>query len=136
MIKIIDGAKGSGKTKKIIDLANETLAKTKGDVVFLAATHRYSAEIKPSIKFIDAVEQGIDGKDALVGFIKGLICGNYDIEYVFIDGFYKVLNKKLDSEEVAEFFLILDGLSSKVNFVLTVSSEGELPAFIKKYVGK
>ena len=61
--------------------------------------------------------------------------GNYDIEYVFIDGFYKVIGKDLNSAEVAEFFMVLDGLAKNVDFVLTVSCDKEeLPEFIAKYV--
>lgn len=134
MIKIINGVKGSGKTKKILDMASDCLDKVKGDVVFLAATSRYRMEIKPQIKFINAVNEGITNKDALKGFIKGLLSGNYDIEYIFIDGFYKMMNVDIASEESAEFFLMLDSLSENVNFVLTVScSDEELPEFIAKY---
>ena len=135
MIKLIYGSKGSGKTKKILDMANDALASTKGDVVFLATTTRYRMEIKPQIRFIDTVEEGISTKDALIGFIKGLLCGNYDIEYVFIDGFYKMMGVELDSPEVAEFFMALAGLSQNTNFVLTVSCDlDKMPACIAKYV--
>ncbi len=134
MIKIINGVKGSGKTKKILDMANDSLNEVKGDVVFLAATSRYRAEIKPQIKFIDAVAEGITCKDALKGFIKGLLSGNYDIEYIFIDGFYKMLNVDINSSESAELFLALDAMAANVNFVLTVScSDENLPEFIAKY---
>jgi len=135
MIKIIYGEKGSGKTKRILDCATQALADSKGDVVFVAATSRYRMEIKPQIRFIDAIEEGIATKDGLIGFVKGLLCGNYDIEYVFIDGFYKMMNVAIDSPESCEFFLALDRLAQGVNFVLTVSCDlDKMPAYIKKYV--
>ncbi|MBR1746660.1 MAG: hypothetical protein IJ735_00435 [Clostridia bacterium] len=135
MIKIIYGEKGSGKTKKILDGATQALAASKGDVVFVAATSRYRMEIKPQIRFIDAVEEGINTKDGLIGFVKGLLCGNYDIEYIFIDGFYKMMGVEIDSPESAEFFLALDRLAGSVNFVLTVSCDlDKMPAYIKKYI--
>lgn len=135
MIKIIYGAKGSGKTKRILDSAEVALRTTKGDVVFLAATSRYRMEIKPQIRFIDTINEGIGSKDALIGFLKGLLCGNYDIEYIFIDGFYKMMGVDLFDPSVAEFFLALEQLSDNVNFVLTVSCDKEeMPAFIAKYV--
>ena len=135
MIKIIYGEKGSGKTKRILDSASQALADSKGDVVFVAATSRYRMEIKPQIRFIDAVEEGIATKDGLIGFVKGLLCGNYDIEYVFIDGFYKLMNVAIDSPESSEFFLALDALAQGVTFVLTVSCDlDKMPAYIKKYV--
>ena len=135
MINIIYGAKGTGKTKKILDAANGAIDQTKGDIVFLAATTRYRMEVKPQIRFIDAIGEGICSKDGLIGFVKGLLCGNYDIEYVFIDGFYKMMGTTIQDPAVAEFFLALDNLASGVNFVLTVSCDKEeLPSFIAKYV--
>ncbi len=135
MIKIIYGSKGSGKTKKILDAAEDALVATKGDVVFLATTTRYRASIKPQIRFIDMVEEGVASKDGLIGFLKGLLAGNYDIEYVFIDGFYKMMGVSIDSPEVAEFFLALDNMPSAINFVLTVSCDADdMPAFISKYI--
>lgn len=135
MINIIYGAKGTGKTKRILDAANGAIDKTKGDIVFLAATTRYRMEVKPQIRFIDAIDEGIHTKDGLIGFVKGLLCGNYDIEYVFIDGFYKMMGTTIDDPAVAEFFLALDNLAAGVNFVLTVSCDkADLPPFIAKYV--
>lgn len=134
MIKIIYGSKGSGKTKRILDSANIALSETKGDIVFLATTNRYRMEIKPQIRFIDMVEEGVCSKDGLLGFIKGLLCGNYDIQHVFIDGFYKMMGVSLDDPAVAEFFMTLENLSANVEFVLTVSCDkDEMPACIAKY---
>ena len=97
MIKIIEGAKGTGKTKKIIETANYGLGERKGDTVFLSTTTRYRTEIKPQIKFIDAKGEGIVGKEMLFGFIKGMLAANYDIEYIFIDGVYKIMGVEIDS---------------------------------------
>ena len=137
MIKIIEGAKGTGKTKKIIDLSTEILGTCKGDVVFLSTTTRYRQEIKPQIKFVDAKEVGVCGKKMLFGFIKGMLAANYDVEYIFIDGVYKIMGVDIDSPEMAELFMLLDKLTeaNHVNFVLTVScAKEELPAFIAKYI--
>ena len=136
MITIIEGAKGSGKTKKILDMANGSLDKVKGDVVFLATTERYRAEIKPQIKFINTATEGVKTKDGLTGFIKGLLSGNYDIEYIFVDGFSKMMGVEIGSPEAAEFFLTVDKLAKNVNFVLTVScAKKDIPDFIAKYIG-
>ena len=136
MITIIDGAKGSGKTKRIINAASDALEVSKGDIVFLATTTRYRTEIKPQIKFVDTVEQGIKSKDVLFGFIKGMLSANYDIEYIFIDGVYKMMGVSIDSPEMAELFMMLERISalSAVKFILTVScSVEEMPEFIAKY---
>lgn len=137
MIYTIDGAKGTGKTKKIIDQANDCLEKVKGHIVFLSTTSRYRMEIRPQIKFIDMSEEKIATKECLVGFVKGLLGANYDIEYIFIDGMYKMMGVALDSPEVAEFMATLEIISqkTKVNFVLTISCDrSEMPQFLTKYI--
>ena len=40
MIHLIYGAKGSGKTKRIIDMANASIDTTTGDIVFITDTNR------------------------------------------------------------------------------------------------
>ena len=137
MIQIIAGEKGSGKTKKLIDLANTQAATAKGINVVLTTTDRYRAEIKPEVRFVDVMEEGINNFDRLVGFIKGMLCTNYDIECVFIDGANRMLGVALDDPEMASFFVAIEniGVNSNVKFVLTVSSSEEnLPAFIKSYL--
>lgn len=139
MISIIVGAKGTGKTKQIIDRANATLEERKGDTVFLTTTTRYRMEINPRIKLIDVRDEGICNKDLLFGFIRGMLSANYDIEYVFIDGVYKMMNTTIDSAEMAELFLLLETLDngSNVKFVLTISCDKEnLPEFIAKHLDK
>ncbi len=137
MIEIIDGVKGSGKTTKMIEWVNKNSKSSKGVNVVLTTTTRYRSEIGAEVRFIDVKEEGINNLDRLVGFIKGMICANYDIEYVFIDGVYKMLGTAIDSAEMASFFLVLEelGQSSMVHFVLTISCDRkELPGFIAKYV--
>lgn len=137
MIQIIAGEKGSGKTKKIIDLANNNADTAKGINVLLTTTDRYRAEIRPEVRFVDVTEEGINNFDRLVGFIKGMLCTNYDIECVFIDGANRMLGVSLDDPEMASFFVAIEniGANSNVKFVLTVSSnEADLPAFIKSYL--
>lgn len=136
MIKIIYGAKGTGKTKRIIDLANENVSIQKGDVVFLAATSRYRMEIKSKIRFIDVKDIGINTKDGLIGFIKGIVNGNYDIETIYIDGAYKMMLTTIGSDDMAEFFMAIDNLASQgVKFVITISCDRDnLPEFIAKYI--
>ena len=137
MIQIIAGEKGSGKTKKLINFVNDTAVSGKGIDVVLATTDRYRQEIKPEVRFIDVTEEGVNNFDRLIGFIKGLLCGNYDIEYVFIDGIHKMLATEIGSSSMADFFMALDSIGEKsmVKFVLTVScAVDKLPEFVKKYL--
>lgn len=135
MIKIIYGAKGVGKTKKIIDLANDSLAEQKGDIVFIADTNRYMHDIKYQIRFTNTKESVIESQGVLIGFIKGMISANYDIKVMFIDGAARMINQEIN--DMQPFFEEIEAISenNNVDFVLTISKEiNELPDFIKKYV--
>ncbi len=135
MIRIIYGSKGTGKTKQIIDSANEELDKTQGFIIFLADTNRYIRQIKYAIRFLNTKEIQILGEESLIGFIKGLISGNYDTKEIFIDGAARMLG--IDIPEMGSFISRLDTIANEydVEFILTVSCDKEdLPKFFNKYI--
>ena len=53
MINVIYGAKGSGKTERIIAKANETVEKSKGCVIYLTNKPEHSKVLNSSIRFVD-----------------------------------------------------------------------------------
>lgn len=137
MIKIIYGSKGSGKTKRIIDQANSSIAKELGDIVFISDTSRYIREIKYQIRFTNSKESNIKTEDGLIGFIQGMVEANYDIRLFFIDGAARMIGKSVD--EMGSFFDRLKVIAQKTEatFVLTVSADyDELPDFIKEIADK
>ena len=50
MINIIYGVKGSGKTKRIIDTANDRARTTKGSVIYVTDCADHSSEVDNSIR--------------------------------------------------------------------------------------
>ena len=69
MLNLIYGAKGTGKTKKIIDKANSTISD--GLTAFITDTDRYMFDIKRGIRFINGAEYGVTSEDGLVGLVMG-----------------------------------------------------------------
>lgn len=135
MIKIIYGAKGTGKTKMMIDAANEAAKDAKGHLIFLTDSKRGMYDLEREVRFIDVSEYDIAGEAALCGFVKGVIAGNNDNEYVFIDGVVRIAGKPV--QELAAFFYMLDKVAKNNNIVLTVSvsaTKDELPDFVTKYL--
>ncbi len=45
MLRVVYGAKGSGKTQKLIDEANLMVEKTSGNIVFITYVDRYNFEL-------------------------------------------------------------------------------------------
>ena len=135
MIKIICGPKGSGKTKRIIDQANVTVASAKGHLIFITDTKRYMYDVNRAIRFIDVTDYAVAGEDALCGFIKGVIAGSYDNEYVYVDGVARIAGKPL--ADMAQLFYMLEKVSSERGLELWITcscAEEDLPEFAKKYL--
>ena len=135
MIKVVYGAKGTGKTKQMIDAANAAVAQAKGHLIYITDSKRYMYDLEREVRFIDTSEYDIAGEAALCGFIKGVIAGNNDNEYVYIDGVVRIAGKPV--QEMAAFFYMLDKVSKANNLVITVSvtaDKEELPDFVTKYL--
>ncbi|MBR5344570.1 MAG: hypothetical protein IK127_01925 [Clostridia bacterium] len=135
MIQIIAGNKGSGKTKRLIDMTNRTAHETAGDVTFLDDDNRYMFDIDHRVRFINAGEYHVHTAEMFLGFLSGMLSQNFDISYVFIDAFTKLC--KTDLNEAAWLFEAMEELCAKhqVNFVLSVSADPEvLPDFVRKYI--
>ena len=135
MIKVIYGAKGTGKTKLMIDAANAAVADAKGHLIYITDSKRYMYDLEREVRFIDTSEYDIAGEAALCGFIKGVIAGNHDNEYVFIDGVVRIAGKPV--QEMAAFFYMLEKVSKTNGVTITVSvsaAKEELPDFVSKYI--
>jgi chromosomal replication initiation ATPase DnaA len=135
MIKVIYGAKGTGKTKMMIDAANSAAKDAKGHLIFITDSKRGMYDLERAVRFIDTSEYDVAGEAALCGFIKGVIAGNNDNEYVFIDGVVRIAGKPVS--ELAAFFYMLDKVGKSNNIVITVSvsaAKEELPDFVTKYL--
>ncbi len=135
MIKVIYGAKGTGKTKQMIDAANAAVAKAKGHLIYITDSKRYMYDLEREVRFIDTSEYDIAGEAALCGFVKGVIAGNHDNEYVFIDGVVRIAGKPV--QELAAFFYMLDKVAKNNSMVITVAvsaAKEELPDFVTKFL--
>lgn len=126
MVKIIMGLKGSGKTKRLVDMVREAVDADHGDVVCIEKDKKLTYDIPYRARLIDAGEYGIGTYAFLQGFISGLHAGNYDITHIFVDNFYKLVgDKSIDALDRFVTWLDAFSTSQNVEFVLSVSSELE-----------
>ncbi len=136
MVKLILGIKGSGKTKRLVELVREAVAMDNGDVVCIEKEHKLTYDIPYQARLVEAGAYDIKSYEAIKGFVCGLHSGNYDITHVFVDNFLKIVNNK-DTQAFGEFLDWLDGFSSKENveFVISASIDpDEVGEAIKKYM--
>ena len=135
MVQIIAGAKGKGKTKYLLDMANTAVKEAKGSVVYLDKSSKHMYELNNQIRLINVQEYPIDTSDGFIGFICGIICQDHDLEQMYLDSFLKVA--KLEGCDISTTIEKLDkiGETFGVNFVLSVSmNECDLPECAKSKV--
>ena len=135
MIQIIAGKKGSGKTKRIIDMTNFLAAESANDVIFIDKDNSYTRDITHKARFVNASEYHITTPEMFLGFLCGMLSSNYDIGTIIIDAFLKLI--KIDLAEADWFFASMNELCTKhnVDFVLSVSADpAELPEALKAYI--
>lgn len=135
MIRIIYGKKGTGKTKKIIDAANEAVKVSTGELVFIDDDNRYMYDLRHEIRFVNATEYDVTSPETFMGFICGILAGNYDMKQLFIDGFLRLV--KSDMADLEPFFVKLEEITHRhgVDVVISASAKDDtVPEFLKKYI--
>ena len=136
MVKLILGLKGSGKTKRLVELVREAVACENGDVVCIEKEKKLTFDIPYQARLIEAGSYSVGSYEFIRGFICGLHSGNYDITHVFVDNFFQIVSDR-DPQQFTEFLGWLDAFSAKENieFVISASLDPEtVDEDIKKYV--
>ncbi len=92
MIKLIIGARGSGKTKNLIEQVNAAAAATKGSVICVEYGNTLNFDVTYKARLVDTTAFGISSSDALYGFIAGIAASDHDITDIFVDATLKICN--------------------------------------------
>ncbi len=126
MVKLLIGKKGSGKTKIMLDMANEVVEDSKGSVIFINKNQRLMCDLKHCIRVVCMDEfKHITNSDEYIGFIYGIISSDHDIETVFIDSILK--HADIHEDNIPEFLDRLKKISNRydIEFIVSLSSEKE-----------
>ncbi len=134
MIKLIVGAKGSGKTKLMIDMITEATMSVSGCIVCIEKGMKSTYNVKNSVRIIDVDDYAVRGYNMFYGFFMGVLAGNYDIQEVYVDGILKICENDLPG-----FAALLDQIEDickeNLKVVFTVPTDVEnLTDEIKKYL--
>lgn len=123
MFNLIAGKEGSGKTKRLIKMANDEVKISNGNVIFIDDDKRHMYELKHDMRFISMEEFPVKTSDEFFGFLCGIISNNYDIETIYIDGLQKVM--RADMKDVNSFIDKTKHIAKQYNvkFVTTLSCD-------------
>ncbi|NLJ58851.1 MAG: hypothetical protein GX339_08415 [Tissierellia bacterium] len=125
MVQLVCGRSGTGKTRRMIEMANSAIDSINGKMVFLEANNKHIFDLDYRIRYINTKEFGLTNEDQFQGFVCGVIATDYDIEKVYIDGLYKI--SKSGEEKLESVIKRLDYLSKTfdVNFIISVNNDVE-----------
>ena len=134
MVRVIMGAKGSGKTKQLIELINYAAENEIGNVICIESGAKLTYDISNRVRLIESSEFATNDFIFLKGFLSGLYASNYDITHVFIDSLCKIVPSDPASQEVEDFLKWLNGFAEGkgIKFTVTISADAALATDVMK----
>ena len=129
------GLKGSGKTKRLIEMVNAALQEESGSVVVIEKDKKLTFDIPYQARLVFASDYSIGTVEFFKGLLSGLHAGNYDITHIFIDNFVKMM-PGVTEQDIEEFLTWLEAFSNKesVNFTVSMTlNPDEVSEKIKSY---
>lgn len=122
MIKLIIGKKGSGKTKKLVDMVNSTADASLGNVVCIEKGDTLTYSVTHKARLIDAESYGISGYGEYFGMVAGIKAGNHDVTHIFGDATLRIGERDFDA--LTAFLKRISEISD-VEFIFTISADKE-----------
>ncbi len=138
MVKLVVGEKGKGKTKFLLDSANNEAKVSDGVVIYLDKNAKHMFELDRNIRLINVKEYPVFNTETLFGFICGLISGNNDIESIYFDSFLTLANHEENPDfdincEINNLITLSEKL--KVDFIVSLSmSDSLISDKFKEYI--
>ena len=126
MVKLLIGHKGTGKTKLMIEMANDEIERSNGSVIFINKNSRLMYDLKYRIRVVCMEDfEHITNSDEYIGFIYGIISSDHDIETIYIDSILKHADFTLG--DLPEFLGRLKAISKNygMDFVVSLSADQE-----------
>lgn len=122
MIKLIIGRKGSGKTKKLVDMVNAATAESLGNVVCIEKGDTLTYSVTHKARLIDAESFEISGYGEYYGLVSGIKAGNHDVTHIFGDATLRIGSRNYD--ELTAFLERVKKIDD-VEFIFTISADKE-----------
>ena len=137
MVQLILGKKGKGKTKIILEMVNKEIAGATGNIVYLDKGIDHMYELNNKIRLINVKDYGVSNADEFIGFIRGILSQDHDLEQIYLDSFLKIACLENDMDKMEEVVKKLNDISETYGFKVIASvsmDESELPESLKSKV--
>lgn len=135
MVQLVVGKKGKGKTKQLLDKANNEILSVSGNIVYLDKSTKHMYELNNKVRLIDVSSYMISDSDEFIGFVCGIISQDHDLEQMYFDSFMKIAC--IEDDQVESVLNKLEKISEAfgVDFILGIAlDKEELPASVQDKV--
>lgn len=137
MVQLILGKKGKGKTKIVLEMVNKEITSANGNIVYLDKGIDHMYELNNKIRLINVKDYGVSNADEFIGFIRGILSQDHDLEQIYFDSFLKIAGLENDMSRLEEVVNKLNDISETYGFKIIASvsiDEAELPESLKSKV--
>ncbi len=127
MIQLILGEKGKGKTKVLLDRANDEIRTAHGSIVYLDKNAKHMYELNNRVRLIDVSGFHLKSADQFLGFIYGVLSQDHDLEQMYLDSFLTISNVEGDLEGANRMLDALTEIGQEfdVSFIISISLQSE-----------
>jgi len=132
-VSFMAGLKGEGKTRKLIDMANNEAKTTDGHLVFIDDDKRHIHDLHRDIRFVETGKGLLSNYREFTGFILGILSQNSDIQHIYVDGLNNII-ETVDQESLLKLQARLETVArvDDVSFTISVNwDKNSLPDKIK-----
>lgn len=135
MVKLILGAKGAGKTKWLINGANDDIKSGNGNITFLDVEDEHIFSLDTNVRLINLSDYSVNSIEKFYGFLLGMLSMDFDLEKIYIDSIYKIIDIK--KEDLKCLVKNLDEISEKHDVDIFINVDyvaDEVDSDIRSYV--
>jgi len=138
LVHFLAGMKGEGKTRKLIDMANQNAKTADGHLVYIDDDMRHSRDVNRDIRYVEAGKGELANYREFIGFVLGILSQNRDIQHIYVDGLNNILAQDIVADDcLTKLKNRLDSLvkTDQVAFTISVHCDRDkLPEEIKSAV--
>ena len=127
MIQLITGAKGKGKTRYLLEKANESIKTADGHIVYIDKNPKHMYDLSNKVRLIDVSRYPLKSGDEFIGFICGIAAQDHDLQEIYLDSFLTLAKIEEDRAQVKDYVLQLENIGRicDVNFIISISMDQE-----------
>lgn len=135
MVKLILGVKGAGKTKWLINGANDDIKSGNGNITFLDVEDEHIFSLDTNVRLINLSDYSVNSIEKFYGFLLGMLSMDFDLEKIYIDSIYKIIDIK--KEDLKCLVKNLDEISEKHDVDILINVDyvaDEVDSDLRSYI--